>query len=419
MAYGKIFKVSEFNEFVNSYLVQVGEVIVEGEISQISVSQNQWLFITIKDKESSVEVFGTVRKISGYDLLEQGMLVHVYGTPGLYKRSGRFSIRAEQIVPAGEGALRLAFEKLKLKLEKEGLFDLQRKRPLPTFPERIGLITAKNSRAYSDFVKCLKERMGGLKIYFYPVNVQGENSVGSILNAFNYFNSNAENFDVLVLARGGGSLEELQSFNDERVARAIFSSKVPIICGVGHEEDVSIADLVSDMRASTPSNAAELIVKDRGEIIKEINFSIRIIEDHLREFIRDRNHAIFKNVNMLRNAISREISSLHGIISKFNTSFALFTREVVSFSQQVYTAKKQLAKNVDLWIMQQKTSLSSLTRLMENLNPYRVLERGFSITLAKNGSVLKSIANVKKGEPIITTLFSGKINSQVLDVKSN
>lgn len=418
MADRKIFKVSEFNEFINTYLYQVGEVVVEGEISEIKVSQNQWLFITIKDKESSVEVFSTVYKISSYDLLEEGMLVHVYGSPGLYKKSGRFSIRAEQIVPAGEGALRLAFEKLKLKLEREGLFDLERKRPLPTFPERIGLITAENSRAYSDFVKCLKERMGGLKIYFYPVSVQGENSVGSILNAFNYFNSNADNFDVLVLARGGGSLEELQSFNDERVARAIFSSQVPVVCGVGHEEDVSIADLVSDMRASTPSNAAELMVKDRREIIKEINFNLRIIENHLRQFIWDKNQAIFKNVSILSNAISREISSLHGIISKFNTRFVLFAREVIDFSQQVYTAKKQLAKSVDFWIVQQKTSLSFLTRLMENLNPYRVLERGFSITVDKNGSVLKSTKNVKNGESIITTLFSGKINSQVLGINN-
>lgn len=393
MASEKIFRVSEFNEFVNTYLNQVGEVVVEGEISEINISQNQWLFITIKDKESSVEVFSTIYKISGYDLLEQGMLVRVYGTPGLYRKSGRFSIRAEQIIPAGEGALRLAFEKLKLKLQKEGLFDPQRKRPLPAFPEKIGFITAKDSRAYSDFVKCLKERMGGLKIYFYPVNVQGEGSVDSIVRAFNYFNNNHENFDVLVLARGGGSLEDLQSFNDERVARAIFSSKVPVVCGVGHEKDISIADLVADVRASTPSNAAELIVKNRIEIIKEINFNAKILETNLRQLLSMRNETVFKNVGMLKIAISQEISNLHGTISKFSTK-------------------------VDFWIIQQKTSLNSLIRLLENLNPYRVLERGFSITMDKHGSVLKSTKNIKNGESIITTLFDGKISSQVLGLKS-
>lgn len=389
----KIFRVSEFNEFVNTYLNQIGEVIVEGEISEINVSQNQWLFMTIKDKESSVEVFSTIRKISGYDLLEQGMLVRVYGSLGLYRRSGRFSIHAEQIIPAGEGALRLAFEKLKLKLEKEGLFDPKRKRPLPTFSEKIGFITAKDSRAYSDFVKCSKERMGGLKIYFYPVNVQGEGSVDLIVRAFNYFNNNHGNFDVLVLARGGGSLEDLQSFNDERVARAIFSSKVPVVCGVGHEKDISIADLVADVRASTPSNAAELIVKNRIEILKEINFNAKILETSLKQLLSRRNEAVFKNVGILKIAISQEISNLHGAISKFSTK-------------------------VDFWFIQQKTSLDSLTRLLENLNPYRVLERGFSITMNKNGSVLKSTKNIKNGDPIITTLFDGKISSQVLGVKS-
>lgn len=418
MASEKIFRVSEFNAFVNTYLNQVGEVVVEGEISEINVNQNQWLFITIKDKESSVEVFSTIRKISGYDLLEQGMLVHIYGTPCLYRRSGRFSIHAEQIIPAGEGALRLAFEKLKLKLEKEGLFDPQRKRPLPAFPEKIGFITARDSRAYSDFVKCLKERMGGLKIYFYPVNVQGESSVDSIVGAFNYFNNNRENFDVLVLARGGGSLEDLQPFNDERVARAIFSSKVPVVCGIGHEKDISIADLVADMRASTPSNAAEMIVKNRIEIIKEINFNSKILETNLRQLLRMRNEEIFKNVSILKDAISQEISSLHGTIGKFSTKFVLFAREVTSFIQQVSMAEKQLARNADLWIVQRKTSLDSLIRLLENLDPYRVLERGFSITMNKNGSVLKSTRSIKNGESIITTLFDGRISSQVSGAKS-
>ncbi len=235
--------------------------------------------------------------------------------------------------------------------------------------------------------------MGGLKIYFYPVNVQGEDSVDSIARAFNYFNNNHDNFDVLVLARGGGSLEDLQSFNDERVARAIFSSKVPIVCGVGHEKDISIADLVADVRASTPSNAAELIVKNRIEIMKEINFNAKILETNLRQLLSTRNEAVFKNVGILKIAISQEIFHLHGTISKFSTK-------------------------VDFWIVQRKTSLDSLIRLLENLNPYRVLERGFSITMDEYGSVLKSIKNINNGESIITTLFDGKISSQVLGLKS-
>lgn len=410
----KIFQVSEFNEFINAYLSQVGEVVVEGEISEIRVNQNKWIFITIKDEESSVEVFGITYKISGYDLLEQGMLVHVYGIPRLYKKTGRFSIFAEQIVPAGEGALRLAFEKLKLKLDKEGLFDPQRKRSLPIFPEKIGLITAKNSKAYSDFIKVLKHRIGGLKVYFYPVNVQGRDSVDSILKAFVYFNSHHPNLGLLVLTRGGGSLEDLQSFNDERVARAIFSSKVPVVCGVGHEEDISIADLVADVRASTPSNAAELIVKNRIEVMKGVNFSLKIIESSLRQLLKEKDQIIFRNVNILRNAINQEISHLHRIIDRFNSKFMFFTKEVISFIQKASTSEKQLVKAMDFWIKRQKTFLESLTRLLASLDPYRVLERGFSITVKINGAVLKSTKVIKKGETIVTTLFDGKIGSQVL-----
>ena len=163
----KIFKVSEFNEFINVYLNQVGEITVEGEISQINISQGKWLFMTIKDESSSVEVFGILNTLPNYNLLEEGMLVHIYGVPRLYQKTGRFSISATQIMLAGEGSLKTAFEKLKSRLEKEGLFEKTRKRPLPMFPQKIGLITAKNSQAYYDFIKVLKARMGGIKIYFY------------------------------------------------------------------------------------------------------------------------------------------------------------------------------------------------------------------------------------------------------------
>jgi len=417
MAEERIFQVSEFNEFINGYLYQVGEVVIEGEISQINVSQNRWLFVTIKDKESSVEVFSTTQKISGYDLLEQGMLVRVYGSPGLYKKSGRFSIRAEQIVPAGEGALRLAFEKLKLKLETERLFDFQRKRQLPVFPEKIGIITAKDSRAYSDFIKCLKERMGGLNIFFYPVSVQGEGSVNSIVQAFKYFNNNLKDLDVLVLTRGGGSLEDLQSFNDERVARAIFSSKIPVVCGVGHEEDISIADLVADIRASTPSNAAELIVRSRADVMREVNYGVRTIENCLKRLIKDKNDVIFRSISTLKSAIAHEASKIHRTINRFNTRFTIFAREVQIYKGQVSSTRIRLTRATDFWISQQKTSLNSLVRLMENINPYRLLEKGFSITTDKNGAVLKSIKNVKNGESIVTRLFDGKISSQVLTLK--
>lgn len=406
----KIFQVSEFNEFVNIYLNQIGQVVIEGEISSVNVNQGKWIFITIKDKLSSVEIFGMTYKISGYDLLEVGMLVHIYGSPRLYGKSGRFSVFADRIVPAGEGSLRIAYEKLKLKLQEEGLF--VRKRPLPQFPEKIGLITAKDSRAYSDFIKIVSERMGGLKIYFYAVNVQGSGSVSSILDAFSYFNS-ISGIDVIVLTRGGGSLEDLQSFNDERVARAIFSSKIPVIVGVGHEEDVTIADFVSDLRASTPSNAAELIVRNKIEVLREIVYKTDAIEQRLRQLLEQKKQSIMNCIELLRNVVIGEVVSVRELVNRFTSSFAFFLKEALLYRDKTSYLESQLIKAEERWLNQRKSDLYSLIRLLESLDFRRVLERGYSITMDISGKIVKSSNCLRIGQTIQTTLFHGKIRSAV------
>lgn len=414
MAKEQIFSVSEFNEFIKTYLSSVGEIVVEGEISEIRVSQNKWLFLTIKDEESSVEVFSVIFKIKNYGVLEQGMLVHIYGTPHLYQKTGRFSLFANQIIPAGEGALRVAFEKLKFKLEKEGLFDLERKRPLPMFPERIGLITAKNSQAYSDFIKVLGGRMGGIKIYFCPVQVQGRGSVESILGALEYFNRNLRNLDLLVLTRGGGSLEDLLSFNDEQVARAIFSSKIPVVCGVGHEDDVTLADLVADKRASTPSNAAELIVRHREEVLRQVNDSIRLIKLRLNQLLREKHRLVYLAVARLKNSVNQKVRELRFLISRFVKEFSLYDQRIKRVFVDADGQKSQLVKAAKYWYQQNTSKLDNLLRLLKSLDYHRVLERGFSITMDKNEMVLRGIKGVKKNEDISNLLFDGKIYSKVL-----
>lgn len=412
-----IFRVSEFNEFINVYLNQVGEVVVEGELSEIKVNQGKWIFATIKDEEASVDVFSIVYKISGYSILEPGMLVHVYGTPRLYSKTGRFSIFAESIVPAGEGALRIAFEKLKLKLESEGLFDSARKRTLPSFPQKIGIITAKDSRAYSDFVKVLSERMGGMKIYFYPISVQGRNSVESIVQAFNYFNKKPSNLDLLVLTRGGGSLEDLQSFNDEKVARAIFSSKIPVVSAVGHEDDISIADHVADVRASTPSNAAELIVRNRYEVLRQVNYSIRSMEKSISRTLEANNQRIYANITVLRSAINKQIYKFHAKIAGFSTQFTLFSQRTKNLKKETSYSVSSLRKAVRFWLNNEKSNLANLIRLLKSLDVKKVLSRGFSITIDKNGKPVKSISVVSKKDLVTTNLFDGKISSIVQDIK--
>lgn len=416
MAEERIFQVSEFNEFINIYLGGVGEIVIEGEIVECKVSQGKWLFITIKDDTSSVEVFGVAYQISGYSVLEPGMMVHVYGTPRLYQKTGKFSIFANQIVPSGEGALRLAFEKLKEKLEKEGLFNDQRKRLISEFPEKIGLITAKDSRAYSDFIKVLQHRMGGIKIFFYSVNVQGKDSVESMIRAFNYFNDKLPDLDALVLIRGGGSLEDLQSFNDENLARAIFSSYVPVVCGVGHEDDITIADLVSDLRASTPSNAAELLVKTRAELFLEINHHTKTIYNQLLNILNSNNYRIRKSVNSLENAINRQTSVIYKTIARFVNQFMLLKQEIKNMERNRLGFQIRLSKGSSYWVKQQIVKLDNLFRFLSSFDTQKVLNRGFSITFDAEGKVLKSVNRVQKGSQIATSLFDGKIDSQILNI---
>lgn len=392
----KIFQVSEFNEYINLYLDGAGEVVVEGEISQINVSQGRWLFITVKDDQASVEVFGIADQITGYDLLQTGMLVRIYGRPRLYQKSGRFSLFAKQIAPAGEGALQIAFEKLKLKLERAGFFDIERKRPLPAFPERIGLITAKDSRAYSDFVKVLQERLGGLKIFFYPVNVQGHEAINSILTAFQYFGQHKAKVDLIILARGGGSLEDLQAFNDERVAQAIFASRVPVVCGIGHEDDVSIADLVADLRASTPSNAAELVVRHRQALLEQTDFQIREVSTLINQLLVQTQQTLIRQVNVL----------------------ATFANQVQQQVQAVIQVRQRLMQAVDTWWQQKNLKVENTVRLLKSLDFRQVLKRGFSITVNQDGTILKSVRQIKKGDQMTTSLYDGRINSQVLEIEN-
>lgn len=415
----QIFQVSEFNEFINAYLDGIGEVVIEGEISQLSVSKNTFLFMTIKDEEASVEVFGIIHKLPGYDILEEGMLVHVYGSPRIYEKTGRFSITAERVVPAGEGALKLAFEKLKQKLDKEGLFAIERKRKLPEFPEKIGLITAKNSRAYSDFIKVLKNRMGGLQILFCPVNVQGKDSVDTIVRAITYLNSQHPELDLIVLTRGGGSLEDLQSFNDEQVARAVFSSKIPLVSAIGHEEDVAICDLVSDLRASTPSNAAEIIVRNRRDVIKEIDYNLNTIERKVNDILNSFNNGVLKNVNSLKNAVNTQFIQFRKTITRFNRQFITFANRVDQYEKEVANIEKILMREIDIWLREQKRNLKTILRLLKTLDFRQVLKRGFSITFNENGDVITTAQNIKKDQKITTRFYDGRIKSEVFDIERN
>ncbi len=365
-----IFTVTELNTIVNAHLNQLGELTIEGEISQFNLSQGKWIFMTLKDENASVEVFGSTFTIKNYKLLESGMLVRVVGLPKLYEKSGRFSVSASQIVPTGTGALQLAYEKLKKQLDTEGLFAIERKRPIPFFPERIALVTADNSQAYSDFMKVTGERMGGIIIDFYPVQVQGKESVSTILQSFNYFNEHADNYDLLVLVRGGGSLEDLISFNDEQVVRAIFGSKIPVVCGIGHEKDISLADLVADLRASTPSNAAELIFRDRKALLKQV----KLLEQNLGQ----------------------------SLLKQFQTKKILLDHQ-----------KRQLTDHIEMKLLHTEQKLGYYEQLLKTLDYRNLLQKGFSLVKNEQGEIVRSANKLKAKNKITNVFHDGEVSSTV------
>ncbi|HLZ15020.1 MAG TPA: exodeoxyribonuclease VII large subunit [Candidatus Saccharimonadales bacterium] len=260
--------VSEFVALLNQTLEYAYPIVtITGELANFRVSKNRWVYFDLKDDAATVRFFGTVYQLPGP--LEDGMLLAVTGNPRLHALYG-FSVNVVQVRPVGEGSIKKAANLLEAKLAAEGLFDPERKRLLPYPPRRIGLITSSESAAYRDFMKILNARWGGVEVTLIDVQVQGAAAVEQITAALQQFNQLADPPDVLVVTRGGGSAEDLQAFSTEQVTRGVAASRIPTLVAIGHEIDVSLAELAADQRASTPSNAAELLVPDRKALLTQL-----------------------------------------------------------------------------------------------------------------------------------------------------
>lgn len=282
--------VSDFIALTNQTLEYAyPSVAVEGEVSGFKVNQNKYVFFDLKDELGSVSCFMTVWQLR--QPIEDGMKIVVVATPKL-TNWGKFSLTVQAIRLSGEGSLKRSFEILKNKLDKEGLFSLERKRTLPEVPQHIAVISSTGAAGYADFMKIVNDRWGGLRIDVAQVQVQGKEAPDQIIRALRYFNSREALPEVIVIIRGGGSADDLSAFNDEPLVREIAASRVPTLVGVGHETDVSLADLAADVRASTPSNAAQIIVPDRKEIIRMLSFRVDTVGVRLAAEIDARREAI-------------------------------------------------------------------------------------------------------------------------------
>lgn len=287
------------------------DITITGELAHFSVRKERWVYFDLKDDVASVRFFGTVYQLPGP--LEDGMMLAVRGVPRLHPKFG-FTVNVQSIRPMGEGSIKKAANLLKAKLETEGLFDESRKRPLPYPPQTIGLITSSESAAYHDFIKVLGARWGGMKITLIDVAVQGEAAAGQITAAIEQFNQLPHTPDVLVVTRGGGSAEDLQAFSDEQLTRAVAASRIPTIVAIGHEVDTSLAELAADRRASTPSNAAEMLVPDRRTELNQLQMyrqslkrSVQLVIDAQSHQVKDRRQKV---IDLAKRLLSQSNDSL-------------------------------------------------------------------------------------------------------------
>ncbi len=280
------YSVSDFIAITNQTLEYAyPSVEIEGEVASFKVNQGKFIFFDIKDAGGSIGCFMTVWQMRVP--IEDGMKVIVTASPKL-TQWGKFSLTVKAVRPSGEGALKKSFELLKAKLDKEGLFMDARKRNLPSIPQHVAVISSTQSAGYADFIKIVNDRWGGLRIDVAHVQVQGAGAPDQIIRALNYFNERDELPEVIIVIRGGGSADDLSAFNDEQLVRAIAGSRVPTLVGVGHEVDESLADLAADVRAATPSNAAQILVPDKNEIIRATRYQVRSLLPRVENAIDQR-----------------------------------------------------------------------------------------------------------------------------------
>lgn len=367
-----VLSVSDFVAVLNQTMEYAYPTVsISGELANFRVSKNKWVYFDLKDDYSSVKFFATVYQLPGP--LEDGLMLQVRGVPRLHNQFG-FSVNVQSMKPVGEGSLKKAAALLEAKLAAEGLFDPARKRPLPYPPRRIGLVASSESAAYHDFIKILNARWGGIDIELIDVQVQGEIAPNQIVMAVEHFNTHAEPVDVLVITRGGGSPEDLAAFSTEQVTRAVAGSRIPTVVAIGHEVDISLAELAADQRASTPSNAAELLVPDKRHVLS----SLKVTKLHLGESL---------------------------------------LRQVDSKKQMLVNRLGELQALAEGLVRRSSQKLEAAQILLEALSPEAALKRGYAVIRLEDGTVLRSGKGVLPDQLLTIQLVDAVIETKVKRVQ--
>ncbi len=401
--------VTDFVTIINETLAfAYPEVTVEGEVSSFKVNQGKFVFFDLKDEQNLLTCF-----MMAFALklpIEDGMKVRITGTAKVTKFS-KFSFTVKSVELAGEGALRRSMELLKRKLEAEGLFAASRKRELPAFPRRLGLITSGKSAAYADFMKILGERWGGLDVVLADIQVQGAAATDQIVGAVEYFNELPSPVDVLVLIRGGGSLEDLQAFSTEPVARAVAASRTPTLSGIGHEVDTSLCDLAADVRAATPTDAARIVVPDRREVGQRVAHQYMRIDGGLRRMVVERERQAERHLARMETFLRRPGREVAEHEARLQRGMGRIEQKVGHLNQLADIFAEKLSIGARGLGREKTAKVTGLERMIRGFDPQATLNRGYAIVRAGD-AIVRDPASLKGGEPLVVQLAKGTVRAR-------
>jgi len=421
--------VSQVRELIEQ---EWGDVWVEGEISNYRPAPSGHVYFTLKDAEAQLGVVLFRRQAMLLRFRpEDGLHVLVRGRVSVYEQRGQMQLVAETMEPVGAGSLQLAFEQLKARLKAEGLFDAERKRQLPAFPRTVGIITSPTGSVIRDFLNIVARRHSGLNVLICPVSVQGDSAPAEVETALAELNGSGL-VDVIVVARGGGSLEDLAAFNSEQVARAIAASRLPVVSAIGHETDFTIADFVADLRAPTPSAAAELITEAQHKIAEHLAEQSHRLERAARFQMLQARQRLTRlpvsraegRVNTLLHRLAQRLdelsfrqgSAMGGLLQQDHLRLAELTAAVLRHDprQQLGEARERLAvcrtnleRTLERRVHESVARLSALDARLHSLSPLAVLERGYALVVDAAGGVVRSVAQVDAGDEVTTRLADG------------
>jgi exodeoxyribonuclease VII large subunit len=441
-----IFTVSEITRIVREVLEgRIGEVWVEGEISNYRKQSSGHHYFTLKDDRSQIPCVMFARSYGAQTriALSDGMQVQVYGQVSVYEARGQYQLIVQLLQPRGQGLLQAKFEALKRKLQGEGLFEMDHKRPIPKFPRRVALVTSPTGAAVQDMLNILRRRSPWLRILICPVRVQGDGAAAEISEMIDFLSLRADELkiDLMIVGRGGGSLEDLWEFNEERVARSIYESRIPVVSAVGHEIDFTIADFVADLRAPTPSAAAELVGPDvvalRGDLVSRRSALDRLIRQALeirqlqvrrlseRPYFREPRRLIVERqqlVDQLEMRLSEiwksAVQQRRSRIERILTFLSAFRPErwLQAKRGELAGLEGRLRRNASSRLDSCKSRVAELSNFLRLLGPRQTLERGYSITLDNQLRVVRSAQTLKAGDLILTKLAEGEVSSTVEDL---